>query len=205
MAQVKKKSVYETLNEVPFADKVESKGSIKYLSWAYAWDAVKKLYPDVQRVVYEDPSTGFNYFTDGKTCWVKVGVVINELEHIDYLPVMNHRNQAIPVESVNQFEVNKTIQRSTTKAIAMHGLGIQLWTGEDIPQEPKEESVTPKKKIRLQQGDDNWEKVLNYVATNYEVGFTKLTQQLGRKYTLPKETKDYLKTFIHKVEEKVNE
>ena len=128
MAQVKKKSVYETLNEVPFADKVETKGRIKYLSWAYAWDAVKKLYPDVQRVVYEDPSTGFNYFTDGKTCWVKVGVVINELEHIDYLPVMNHRNQAIPVESVNQFEVNKTIQRSTTKAIAMHGLGIQLWT-----------------------------------------------------------------------------
>lgn len=205
MAQVKKKSVYETLNEVPFADKVETKGRIKYLSWAYAWDAVKKLYPDVQREVYEDPSTGFNYFTDGKTCWVKVGVVINELEHIDYLPVMNHRNQAIPVESVNQFEVNKTIQRSTTKAIAMHGLGIQLWTGEDIPQEPKEEAAVPPKKIKLEQGDDNWEKVLNYVATNYEVGFTKLTQQLGRKYTLPKETKGYLKTFIQKVEEKVNE
>jgi len=204
MAQVKKKSVYETLNEVPFADKVESKGNIKYLSWAYAWDAVKKLYPDVQRVVYEDPSTGFNYFTDGKTCWVKVGVVINELEHIDYLPVMNHRNQAIPVESVNQFEVNKTIQRSTTKAIAMHGLGIQLWTGEDIPQEPKEAPVPPKK-MKLEQGDENWEKVLNYVATNYEVGFTKLTQQLGRKYTLPRATKEYLKTFIQKVEEKVNE
>jgi hypothetical protein len=204
MAQVKKKSVYDTLNEVPFADKVESKGNIKYLSWAYAWDSVKKLYPDVQRVVYEDPSTGFNYFTDGKTCWVKVGVVINELEHIDYLPVMNHRNQAIPVESVNQFEVNKTIQRSTTKAIAMHGLGIQLWTGEDIPQEPKE-AAKPTQKIKLEQGDENWEKVMTYVGTNYEVGFTKLTQQLGRKYTLPKATKDFLKTFIQKVEEKANE
>jgi hypothetical protein len=133
-----------------------------------------------------------------------VGVVINELEHIDYLPVMNHRNQAIPVESVNQFEVNKTIQRSTTKAIAMHGLGIQLWTGEDIPQEPKE-AAKPTQKIKLEQGDENWEKVMTYVGTNYEVGFTKLTQQLGRKYTLPKATKDFLKTFIQKVEEKANE
>lgn len=198
MAQVKKKSVYETLNEVPFADKVESKGNIKYLSWAYAWDALKKLYPDAQRIVYECEATGFNYFTDGKTCWVKVGVKVGDLEHIDYLPVMNHRNQAISVESVNQFDVNKTIQRSTTKAIAMHGLGIQLWTGEDLPEEPKE--AAPKKaekaKAKLIVDDENWDKVVKYVEANAEAGFTKLIQQLGRKYTLPKETKEVLKEII---------
>jgi hypothetical protein len=198
MAQVKKKSVYETLNEVPFADKVESKGNIKYLSWAYAWDALKKLYPDAQRIVYECEATGFNYFTDGKTCWVKVGVKVGDLEHIDYLPVMNHRNQAISVESVNQFEVNKTIQRSTTKAIAMHGLGIQLWTGEDIPQEPKEAAPkeAAKAKAKLIVDDENWDKVVKYVEANAEVGITKISQQLGRKYTLPKETKEVLKEII---------
>ena len=196
MAQVKKKSVYETLNEVPFADKVESKGNIKYLSWAYAWDALKKLYPDAQRIVYECEATGFNYFTDGKTCWVKVGVKVGDLEHIDYLPVMNHRNQAIPVESVNQFEVNKTIQRSTTKAIAMHGLGIQLWTGEDIPQEPKEAAPKEAAKAKLIVDDENWDKVVKYVEANAEVGITKISQQLGRKYTLPKETKEVLKEII---------
>jgi hypothetical protein len=204
MAQAKSKSVYDTLNEVPFKDKVETKGRIKYLSWAYAWDALKKLYPDAQRIVYECEATGFNYHTDGKTCWVKVGVKVGDLEHIDYLPVMDHRNQSIPVDKVNQFDVNKTIQRSTTKAIAMHGLGIQLWTGEDLPEEPKE-AAKPTQKIKLEQGDENWEKVMTYVGTNYEVGFTKLTQQLGRKYTLPKATKDFLKAFIQKVEEKANE
>lgn len=206
MAQAKSKSVYDTLNEVPFKDKVETKGRIKYLSWAYAWDALKKLYPDAQRIVYECEATGFNYHTDGKTCWVKVGVKVGDLEHIDYLPVMDHRNQSIPVDKVNQFDVNKTIQRSTTKAIAMHGLGIQLWTGEDLPEEPKaEEKSKATLKIRLEEGDENWKKVLTYVGANYEVGFTKLIQQLGRKYTLPKATKDKIKEFIAYVQEKANE
>lgn len=197
-----KPSVYAALNEVPFKDKVETKGKIKYLSWAYAWDSLKKLYPQAQRKVYEDPSTGWNYFTDGRTCWVKVGVEVDGLEHIDYLPVMDHRNSAIPVDKVTQFDVNKTIQRSTAKAIAMHGLGIQLWTGEDIPEETKPVKQSPKTspeksgKITLVPDDENWEKVLTYVAKTYRSGIDTIQQQLSRKYFLPKETSEELEKFI---------
>ena len=117
-----KNSVFSTLSSVAIKDKVERKGNIDYLSWAYAWSLLKQHYPTAQRVVYEDPATGWNYFSDGRTAWVKVGVIVEEQEHIDYLPIMDFRNQAIPVDRVNQFEVNKAIQRSTAKAIAMHGL-----------------------------------------------------------------------------------
>jgi len=129
------KTIYETLSKINVNDKTEKKGSQTYLSWAHAWAEIKKFYPAVQRKVYEDHN-GFNYFTDGKTCWVKVGVIIDELEHIDYLPIMDMRNNAIQFERVTSFDVNKAIQRSTAKAIAMHGLGLYIYAGEDMPEAP---------------------------------------------------------------------
>jgi len=129
---------YSTLSAINVNDKTEKKGNQTYLSWAYAWAEVKKHFPGVQRKVYEDPS-GNNYFTDGKTCWVKVGVEIDGIEHIDYLPIMDMRNNAIPLERVTSFDVNKAIQRSATKAIAMHGLGLYIYAGEDLPIEERSE------------------------------------------------------------------
>ena len=90
---------------------------------------LKKAYPNAQRKVYESDHTGLNFFTDGKTCYVKVGIVVNDIEHIDYLPVMDFRNKSITVDKVTSTDVNKAIQRATAKAIAMHGLGLSLWTG----------------------------------------------------------------------------
>ena len=132
MAQ-KKASVFESLNSINVNEKTEKKGNLTYLSWAWAWAEVKKLYPDIQRTVYESEN-GINYFTDGKSCWVKVGVTINGLEHIDYLPVMDFRNNSILLEKVTSFDVNKAIQRSTTKALALHGLGLYIYAGEDLPE-----------------------------------------------------------------------
>jgi hypothetical protein len=186
------KSVFKTLSEVPIKDKVESKGKIDYLSWAYAWSFLKQNYPTAQRIVYEDPATGWNYFTDGRTAWVKVGVEVDGLQHIDYLPIMDNRNSAIPIEKVNQFDVNKAIQRSTAKAIAMHGLGLQLWTGEDIPSadgEPKPQAKAeekPAEKVKLEKGDENWEKVVRYVEANKTLSTPAIVAQLERKYELSK-------------------
>jgi len=139
------KSVYEVLSAINVNDKTEKKGNQTYLSWAYAWAEVKKHFPNVQRKVYEDPS-GNNYFTDGKTCWVKVGVEIDGIEHIDYLPIMDMRNNAIPLERVTSFDVNKAIQRSATKAIAMHGLGLYIYAGEDMPESAAESAAEQMKK-----------------------------------------------------------
>ena len=68
---------------------------------------------------------------DGRTCWVKTGVTIENLEHIEYLPVMDYKNKSILLENITSFDVNKAIQRSLTKALARHGLGLYVYAGED--------------------------------------------------------------------------
>ena len=126
-------SVFATLNAINCNDKVEKKGNLSYLPWAWAWQSVKQNYPDASYTIYED-ANGIPYFTDGKTCWVKTGVTINGLEHIEYLPIMDFKNRSIPLEQVTSMDMNKTIQRSLTKACARHGLGLYIYAGEDLPE-----------------------------------------------------------------------
>ncbi len=128
------------LNNINVNDKTEKKNGLTYLSWAWAWGEVKKLHPDATYTIYEN-ADGLFYHTDGKTCWVKTGVTVNGVEHIEYLPVMDFKNRSIPVEQVTSFDVNKAIQRSLTKAVARHGLGLYIYAGEDLP-----ESETPEEK-----------------------------------------------------------
>ena len=125
-------SVFERLNGVDVSSHVEKKGNLNYLSWAWAWTEVKKAYPGANYKIYETPD-GRIYWTDGRTCWVKTGVIIEGLEHIEYLPIMDNQNRSIPLERVTSFDVNKAIQRSLTKAVARHGLGLSIYAGEDLP------------------------------------------------------------------------
>lgn len=137
---------FETLNNINVNGKTEQKNGLTYLSWAWAWGEVKKLYPDATYTIYENEN-GWNYHTDGKTCWVKTGVTVNEIEHIEYLPVMDFRNKSISFDNVTSFDVNKAIQRSLTKAVARHGLGLYIYAGEDLPEaEQGEEQPKPKAK-----------------------------------------------------------
>ena len=138
MEEKELKSVFATLNAINVNEHVEKKDTgkvqLSYLSWAWAWAKVKENYPDAGYTIYENKD-GWNYHTDGKTCWVKTGVTINGMEHIEYLPVMDIRNRSIPYDSVTSFDVNKAIQRSLTKAAARHGLGLYIYAGEDLPEE----------------------------------------------------------------------
>lgn len=135
------KSVFEVLNAINVNEHTEKKNNLTYLSWAWAWAEVKKHYPDAYYTIYENRD-GLNYHTDGRTCWVKTGVTINGLEHIEYLPVMDFRNASISYDKVTSFDVNKAIQRSLTKAVARHGLGLYIYAGEDLPED--ERTATPK-------------------------------------------------------------
>ena len=125
---------FADLNAINVSDKVEKKNGLSYLSWAYAWGELKKKHPNANYKIYERED-GCIYWTDEKTCWVKVGVTVGEIEHIEYLPVMNNVNKSIPKENVTSFEVNKAIQRALTKAIERHGLGLYIYAGEDLPEE----------------------------------------------------------------------
>ena len=153
MEQVQKKSVFETLNAVNCNEHTEKKNGLTYLSWAWAWAEVKKRYPLSYYKIYEDEN-GRPYFTDGRTCWVKTGVIVAPapeaaasgfgIEHIEYLPVMDYNNRSIPLEKVTSTDVNKSIQRSLTKACARHGLGLYIYAGEDLPEgEPEKTAETP--------------------------------------------------------------
>lgn len=124
---------FETLNNVNVNEHTEKKNGLTYLSWAWAWGEVKKRFSEATYCIYEN-SDGWCYHTDGKTCWVKTGVTIEGIEHIEYLPVMDHRNRSIALADVTSFDVNKAIQRSLTKACARHGLGLYIYAGEDLPE-----------------------------------------------------------------------
>lgn len=140
------KNYFKDLNAIDCSGKIEKKNGLSYLSWAFAWAEVKKYDPNANYTIYEN-ADGWNYFTDGRTCWVKTGVTANGIEHIEYLPVMDFRNKSIPLESVTSFDVNKTIQRSLTKAVARHGLGLYIYAGEDLPEESDGiQNPTPKAK-----------------------------------------------------------
>ena len=145
------KSIFATLNAVNCNEHVEKKKTgyteLSYLSWAWAWQIAKTHFPDATYTIYEN-SLGWNYHTDGKTCWVKTGVTINGLEHIEYLPVMDARNRSIPADDVTSFDVNKAIQRSLTKAIARHGLGLYIYAGEDLPDAADDEARAEVKQAR---------------------------------------------------------
>jgi hypothetical protein len=172
---------------------VKKKGNFNYLSWAIAWNYLKQSNPEAQRIVYEAQETGLNWFSDGMTGYVKVGIVVNDIEHIDYLPIKDFRHNSITVDKITSMDVNTAIQRATAKAIAMHGLGLSLYANEDtliIPeiQEHKKTQTTTKQKtetlITLEIGDMNWSKVLTYISKNKELGLEKIVKNLKSKYSI---------------------
>lgn len=188
---------YKVLSEISVKGKVEKKGKLDFLSWSQAWHMLKSHYPDAQRKVYESEHTGLNYFTDGITAYVKVGIIVGGLEHIDYLPVMDNGNRSIRVEKITSRDVSDTIMRSMTKAIGYHGLGLSLWRGEESVSEPtQEEAPKQKQLLTLDVDDENWDKVLKYIVKNREKGLDVLMEEIGGKYKLKPAVKKAFKKAI---------
>jgi hypothetical protein len=145
-------TVFETLNGVNVNGHTEKKNGLTYLSWAWAWGELLKRYPDSTYTVYENRD-GWNYHTDGKTCWVKTGVTVEGKEYVEMLPVMYFKNRSIPADAVTSFDVNKAIQRSLTKAVARHGLGLYIYAGEDLPEGEEPEPVPDKMEKSAEEAD----------------------------------------------------
>lgn len=125
---------FKTLYAVDMKDKTKTKNGLTYISWAGAWARMKIHFPDAEYKIYEDVN-GRPWFTDGKTGWVKTGVTVNGLEHIEYLPIMDFKNKSIPADSITSMDANKAIQRSITKACARHGLGLFVYEGMEDTEE----------------------------------------------------------------------
>lgn len=146
-----KKTVFDTLNSINVNEHTEVKDTGKtkltYLSWAWAWAEVKKKFPDAKYEIVKfnglpyvcDPMTGYMVYTT---------VTIGDITHEMWLPVMDGNNRAMKTEPyevktkyntftvapATMFDVNKTIMRCLTKNLAMFGLGLYIYAGEDLPE-----------------------------------------------------------------------
>jgi hypothetical protein len=116
-------------------DHTESKNGLTYLAWAWAWATVLQHDPEAQWEVWEykapDGAVLPCMFLPDGSAMVKVAVTIKGKTRSCMLPVMNHKNQAI--KGPDAFQINTALQRCGVKAIAMHGLGLYIYAGEDLP------------------------------------------------------------------------
>ena len=211
----KKLSVFETLSKIDVSNHVETikmrKGpALKYVSWAWAWAMVKSKYPDAQRKIEEypeyqyDKNTGkwyatgqmLDYRVTPAGCEVKVTVTIAGEEYSERLYVMDMRNQ--PVHDPDISQINKTQQRCLVKALALAGLGLNLYAGEDLPMGDIAEK--DKKSAEKKQEAAKAKAELNKVLSEYRVLLPKAAEAFGTttnevekqvKATAEKEIKDY--------------
>jgi len=126
---------YKELRSLNVSDKIEKKGNLSYLSWAWAADTL----------LQHDPQATWEYkepVSFGETLMVFCAVTAFGKTMTAQLPVMDHRNKAIA--NPDSFQVNVAMQRCLAKAIALHGIGLYIYNGEDLPESPrmsKEEAI----------------------------------------------------------------
>lgn len=170
---------FDQLYNLAVKGEVEKKGTLDYLSWAYAWATLMEQDGTATKKVYETSDGGL-VWKDPIGAHVKVSVTAFGVERIEYLPIMDSRNQPVAFENADSTIVNKTIQRAVTKAIAQFGIGLKLYAGEDLPTEggglpPEKQSFSqPTKK--------------GVLATTAQIGFIK--SLLAKKSLTP----EYCKT-----------
>ena len=154
------KDRFNTLYNVDVSAKLGKKMGLSYLSWADAWAELKKRYPEAEYKIYtrkvitkiekkyqleggdvktveETYENDIPYFSDGRTCFVKVGVIIDGDEEVESLHVRTNKNTSISVDMITRVDVNKALQRAFVKACARHGLGLYVYAGEDLPEDKR--------------------------------------------------------------------
>ena len=145
---MEKENRYLQLSRLDCSDGVEVKhGGLKYLKWSVAWHKLVSLYPD-STYYFGDPIT----LPDG-TMMVRAGVTVEGLTHEMQLPVLDHRNK--PLSQPNSFDYNTAQMRCLVKAIAMHGVGIDLYHGDNV-------NITEA---------SNYEKAREYISAQDSMGF----------------------------------
>lgn len=177
---------FEDVYSINVNEKTEKKNGLTYLSWAWAWAEFKKAYPNATYTIKRfdgnlpyvyDEKTGYMVFTE---------VTVGDLTHEMWLPVMDGANKAMKnepyayttkfgektVDAATMTDINKTIMRCLTKNLAMFGLGLYIYAGEDLPeaqQEPLNEALV--KELEALGG------TLEVVAQFYKIDVANLTNE----------------------------
>ena len=193
----KKQTTFEMLSSINVNKFVEKKNGLTYLSWAYAWSETKKNCPSATYTIGEteyDDATGFMCHTevtiDGETLgmWLPVMDGANKsMRKVGYTYTTRYGEKQ--VAPATTFDINKTIMRCLVKNLAMFGLGIYIYAGDDLRN--SQEEVTPTVKAKSGTGKDalllntsNWNNVAKFVAENKQLGLKKLIDKVEIKYTV---------------------
>lgn len=200
------KTVFETLNDINVNGHTEGRNGLTYLSWVWAVSEVMKKYPDMDYEVVK--FDGIPYVYDEKTGYmVYTKVTINGVIHEMWLPVMDSNNKAMKaepytyttkngektVEAATMFDINKTIMRCLCKNLAMFGLGLYIYAGEDLPENEKKEAKKTSEKEAIDElktlydkaGGKNFDKWIEDCGglnpANFPLMKTKLLKQINDK------------------------
>jgi len=180
-------NTFETLNSINVNEYTEKKGNFTYLSWAWAIRELLKIAPDATWHVFEysDGNGGSQpYMKTDTGYFVKVSVTVNGLSRTQTHPVLDNRNQTI--EKPNAFQINTSHARCLAKAIALHGLGLYIYAGEDLPhttpltKEQKKALLVVAEKLgasKHKEVSDGIDKELVH-ADNFEVTYASLKRRL---------------------------
>lgn len=202
-------TTFEKLSAINVNEHVEKKKDLSYLSWAWAWSEVKRACPDARYKMGEteyDEALGF-------MCHTTVTIEDETLEM--WLPVMDGANKSMKktsytystrfgektVEAATTFDINKTMMRCLVKNLAMFGLGLYIFAGEDLPEDISEpvvaKPIEPPSLTELKKGTEDWDKVVKYVTANKELGLEKIGAQLVRKYKISPSLKKDISNLIN--------
>lgn len=181
-----KKSTFDSLNAINVNDRTEKKGNLTYLSWSWAWQEVKKRFPDATYTYHRDSETNLPFsYKEGVGAFCHTSVTIKDETLEMWLPVMDNRNQSVLKPTSTQ--INNTLMRCLTKNLAMHGLGLYIYAGEDIPQITTDEiakSNQDKKSEKQEVTKDNWSDIVDNAKKLQErkLKWDTILQRLMTKY-----------------------
>lgn len=214
MAETKKKSVFAALKAINVNDHTEvkdnGKDKLTYLSWVWAWQQVKLNYPDVSYEVKHWDGKPYLY-DENLGYMVETSVTIEGETMTMWLPVMDSKNKAMKatpysyktkygdkyVEAATMFDINTTIMRCLVKNLAMFGLGLYIYAGEDLPQEEKEQQQSALQ-IKIEEAcaamravtsraelEKCWKDYSKIVPTEQGSAFMTALQEMATKYPKP--------------------
>lgn len=145
------KSVFETLSNIEVKNKVRQKGNFWYVSWSNAVRELLKHYPEANWEFTK--FDGMPYLKTSAGCFVECTVTVGGIGRTQMLPVLDFKNQSVSDPDATQ--INKSQQRALTKAIALHGFGLELWAGEDLDRAEEEQKQDATKQPQQKQTISN--------------------------------------------------
>jgi len=136
-------SVFETLSNVNVAPVVQKKGAFNYLSWSNAVRELLKAFPTATWEFGE--WSDMPYLETGVGYFVTCSVTVDGITRKQLMPILDFKNKAVAIGNLTSDQVNKAQMRALAKAIALHGLGLDLWAGEDLMPTPEELALASKR------------------------------------------------------------